>query len=213
MIDFWKRWHITLTNFITTYIYTPIVRSFNQLTFNNAMVATVITFLIAGLWHGASWMFVIFGGLNGLGIVVNHYWHKKIKIKINKILAWLITFNFVNITFVFFRAKEWNDAIKVLESMFSFRNIVMPIGLENKLFFLADIGIRFEASYLSNINGNSRTALFILFGLFIVLTFKNSTQLIDNLKFNFRTILLSGIAFIYAILSLNKVSEFLYFNF
>jgi D-alanyl-lipoteichoic acid acyltransferase DltB (MBOAT superfamily) len=213
MIDFWKRWHISLTNFITTYIYTPIVRSFNKLTFNNAMIATVITFLIAGLWHGASWMFVIFGGLNGLGIVVNHYWHKKIKIKINKILAWLITFNFVNITFVFFRAKEWNDAIKVLESMFSFRNIIMPIGLENKLFFLKDIGIRFEASYLSAINGNSRTALFILFGLFIVLTFKNSTQLIDNFKFNYRTILLSGIAFIYGILSLNKVSEFLYFNF
>ena len=89
----------------------------------------------------------------------------------------------------------------------------MPIGLENKLFFLKDIGIRFEASYLSAINGNSRTALFILFGLFIVLTFKNSTQLIDNFKFNYRTILLSGIAFIYGILSLNKVSEFLYFNF
>ena len=91
MIDFWKRWHMTLTSFITTYIYTPIIKSFDKLTFNKAMLATVVTFLIAGLWHGASWVFVIFGGLHGLGIAINHYWQKKIKIKMNKAVAWFIT--------------------------------------------------------------------------------------------------------------------------
>ena len=94
IIDFWQRWHITLSRFVTTYIYTPLVKSFDNLNFHKAMIATFVTFLIAGLWHGASWMFVIFGGLHGLALVVNNYW-KKTKIKINKILAWFITFNFV----------------------------------------------------------------------------------------------------------------------
>ena len=77
MIDFWKRWHITLTNFITNYIYTPLIKSFKKLDFTKAMFSTLVAFLIAGLWHGASWMFVIFGFLNGLGIVFNHIWQKK----------------------------------------------------------------------------------------------------------------------------------------
>ena len=77
MIDFWQRWHITLSSFITTYIYTPLLRSFDNLTFHKAMFATVITFLIAGLWHGASWMFVIFGGLHGLGLITQSLLEKK----------------------------------------------------------------------------------------------------------------------------------------
>ena len=212
MIDFWQRWHITLSNFITTYIYTPIIRSFDKLTFNKAMFATVVTFLIAGLWHGASWMFVIFGGLHGLGIVVNHYWQKKIKIKINKILAWLITFNFVNITFVFFRAKEWNDAIKILSSMFSLENIVLPDRLENKLSFLSSYGIEFGA-WAKNISGDNWTVIWIIIGFALVLIFNNSIQRINNFQFNYRTVSLATFTFIFSILSLDKVSEFLYFNF
>ena len=134
VIDFWQRWHITLSSFITTYIYTPLVKSFNNLNLHKAMVATFITFLIAGLWHGASWMFLIFGGLHGVALVVNNYW-KRLKLKINKILAWIITFNFVNITFIFFRAHDLNDASRVLSSMFSLDNIVLPKALEGKLFF------------------------------------------------------------------------------
>ncbi len=212
MIDFWKRWHMTLTSFITAYIYTPIVRSFKKLTFHKAMVATVVTFLIAGLWHGASWMFVIFGGLHGLGIVVNHYWQKKIKIKMNKILGWFITFNFVNISFVFFRAKEWEDAIMVLKSMFSFDNVVLPVFLFSKLSFLTEYGIEF-GPVLLNIDGRAYTLISLIIGFILILFFKNSIQKLDNFKINYKTVLLSGIAFIIGILSLTKISEFLYFNF
>jgi D-alanyl-lipoteichoic acid acyltransferase DltB (MBOAT superfamily) len=212
MIDFWQRWHITLSNFITTYIYTPLIRSFERLTFHKAMFATVITFLIAGLWHGASWMFVIFGGLHGLGIVVNHYWQKKIKIKINKILAWLITFNFVNIAFVFFRAKEWDDAIKVLGSMFSLNNIILPNALEGRLGFLTDFGINF-GGFVTNIRGDFYTTIWILFGFIMVLMFKNSIQKINDFQLNYTTVLLAGFSFTFSVLMLNKVSEFLYFNF
>ena len=222
MIDFWKRWHMTLTNFITTYIYTPIIKSFDKLTFQKAMFATVITFLIAGLWHGASWMFVIWGGLHGFGVVINHYW-KKYKIKMNKILAWFITFNFINITFVFFRAKELDDAMKVLSSMFSLNNIVLPDKLENKLSFLSNYGIEF-GWWAKDIGGNDWTAIWLIVGFILVLMFKNSTQKLDIFKMDYKSSLLSVITFISSgflsavalvggVTSLNKVSEFLYFNF
>jgi len=211
MIDFWKRWHMTLTNFITTYIYTPIIRSFNKLTFHKAMLATVIVFLISGLWHGASWMFVIFGGLNGLGIVVNQYWKKR-KVRLNKVLAWFITFNFINITFIFFRAQNWDDAIKVLGSMFSLDNIVLPLGLKSELSFLIDYGIKFDSLGVS-IGGNIWTAAWIVLGLVVVLCFKNSMEKRDSFELNYITVTLSCMYFSLSILSMSRVSEFLYFNF
>ena len=72
IIDFWQRWHITLTSFLTNYIYTPLLRSFKNLNFFKSMVATLIVFLIAGLWHGPSWLFVIFGAIHGTGLIINH---------------------------------------------------------------------------------------------------------------------------------------------
>jgi len=187
---------MTLTRFITTYIYTPIIRSFRKLTFHKAMLATIITFLIAGLWHGASWMFIIFGGLNGMGLVVNHYW-KKTKIKLNKYLAWFITFNFVNITLVFFRAKDLDNAFKVLSGM-------------------CDMN---EVGHLSSLilfTGETIDGVFIIF-LFIlasvILCLKNLNDLQTEFAINRHFMLLASLLFTFSILSFNKVSAFLYFNF
>jgi alginate O-acetyltransferase complex protein AlgI len=211
IIDFWQRWHITLSRFITTYIYTPLVRSFDNLTFHKAMIATFITFLIAGLWHGASWMFVIFGGLHGLALVVNNYW-KKTKIKINKILAWFITFNFVNITMVFFRAEEWDDAIKVLSSMFSLDNIMLPSVFKSALPFLNKYGVEFGL-YTQNIQGRSFTFLFLFIGLIVVLFCENSSKKLDNFKLNFINSFIFVMAFTISFYKLSGYSEFLYFRF
>jgi D-alanyl-lipoteichoic acid acyltransferase DltB (MBOAT superfamily) len=155
------------------------------------MLVTAITFLIAGLWHGASWMFVIFGGLHGLGLITNHYWKKR-KVRINKFLAWFITFNFVNITFIFFRAKDWDDAVKVLSGMITL-----------------DIPMAFDATQL------------IYIGLFfIMILFKNSNEII-KLKLS-KNVILSITSFLLVVSMLqltnifirtDKVSEFLYFNF
>ncbi|MFC2074210.1 MBOAT family O-acyltransferase [Campylobacterota bacterium] len=211
IIDFWKRWHMTLTNFITTYIYTPLVKSFDRLTFHKAMLATFITFLIAGLWHGASWMFVIFGALHGLGLVVNHYW-KKYKIKMPVWLAWFITFNFVNITFVFFRALSIDDAFKVFKGMFS-GDIVLYYKLEPALSFLSPFGVKFEDVF-ARIHGSNETFIYLVASFIIVLALKfNSFTLKATFTANKKEILFTVFAFTYSILLLNRVSEFLYFNF
>ena len=62
IIEFWQRWHITLSQFITTYLYTPILKSFRRATLATASIATLLAMALAGLWHGPSWTFVIFGG-------------------------------------------------------------------------------------------------------------------------------------------------------
>ena len=211
MIDFWKRWHMTLTNFITTYIYTPIIRSFDILTFHKAMFATIVAFLTAGLWHGSSWMFVIFGGLNGIGIVTNHYW-KKTKIKLNKVLAWFITFNFVNITFIFFRAKEWDDATKILNGML-FGNIELHSRLEKVFSFINDGQITYTNAWLHGINGEVSTPMWIIMSFIISLFFKNSIELQGNYKPNVKYSLMCAGLLIIGIMEMNKISEFLYFQF
>ncbi len=211
VIDFWQRWHITLSSFITIYIYTPLVKSFNKLTFHKAMIATIVTFLIAGLWHGASWMFVIFGGLHGLALVINNYW-KKTKIKMNIILAWFITFNFVNITFVFFRANEWDDAIKVLRSMFSLDNIMLPSILESVLPFLNKFGVEF-GWFTQNIQGKSFTFAWLIAGFILVLFFENSTKKLNNFKPNIVNSFIFVAAFTISFYKLSGYSEFLYFRF
>ena len=175
------------------------------------MLATVITFLIAGLWHGASWMFIVFGGLHGVGLIANHYW-KKSKIKINSILAWFITFNFVNVTFIFFRAKDWGDAVKVLGGMFSLDNIVLPILLFSKLSILTNYGVKF-GGFTTNLSAGNDLIIWLFIGLILTLFFKNSIEKLDNFKFNYKTTIFSGVTFCFGVLSLTKVSEFLYFNF
>jgi len=207
--DFWRRWHMTLSRFLRNYVYIPLGgnKKGEFRTYNNLMA----TFVIGGLWHGAGWTFIFWGFLHGLALMVQRFW-SKLGFKLWTWLAWLITFNFVNIAWVFFRAKEWEDAVKVLRSMFSLDNLVLPSALEGRLGFLTDIGINF-GGFTKNIHGGFFFPVWILFGFVLVLLFMNSIQRINNFQLNYKTVSLSSIALTLGILSLNKVSEFLYFNF
>ena len=207
--DFWRRWHITLSRFLRDYVYIPLGgnRKGGFRTYSNLMA----TFVLGGLWHGAAWTFVFWGFLHGLALIIQRMW-SKLGIKLWTWVAWLITFNFVNITWVFFRAKEWDDAVKVLGSMFSLNNIVLPDKLEINLSFLSSHGINFGA-WAEDISGNNWTAIWLIVGFTLVLIFNNSIQRINNFQLNYKTVSLAAIGFTYGIISLNKVSEFLYFNF
>jgi alginate O-acetyltransferase complex protein AlgI len=106
IIEFWQRWHITLSNFITNYLYTPMLRSFKRVTLATASFSTLCAMMIAGLWHGPSWTFVVFGTLHGMALVVNQFWNKKVSRRLPIGLAWALTFAFVNLAFIFFRAPS-----------------------------------------------------------------------------------------------------------
>jgi alginate O-acetyltransferase complex protein AlgI len=207
--DFWRRWHMTLSRFMRDYVYIPLGgnRKGGFRAYNNLMA----TFVLGGLWHGAAWTFVFWGFLHGLALIIQRMW-SKLGIKLWTWLAWLITFNFINITWVFFRAKEWDDAVKVLGSMFSLDDVVLPNILESRLPFLSDLGAKF-GGFVANIEGDYFTPLWIFSGFVLVLMFKNSIQLLYKFKTSVNYILYTSVLFFIALGGLNEFSEFLYFNF
>ncbi|MFT6895645.1 MAG: alginate O-acetyltransferase complex protein AlgI [Paraglaciecola sp.] len=207
--DFWRRWHITLSRFLKDYIYIPLGGNRNGefRTYNNLLA----TFIIGGLWHGAGWTFVFWGFLHGLALVIHRAW-SKLNFKLWTWLAWLITFNFINIAWVFFRAKEWDDAVKVLGSMFSLNNIVLPSFLAPKLAFLTNYGIEF-GMFVANLSAGKDLVFWLFIGFILILLFKNSMEQANRFKTNIWYLLIHVFMLFTSLSLLNTASEFLYFNF
>ena len=212
--DFWRRWHITLSRFLKEYVYIPLGgnRKGEFSTYNNLMA----TFIIGGIWHGAGWTFVFWGFLHGLAMAVHRTW-AKLGFKMWNWLAWLVTFNFVNISWIFFRAKSWDDALKVLGSMFSLDHVVFPYQLAGKLQFLHEYGVEFDR-FLSPIAGSNLTVPYLLVGLFICIVLKNSNEFLAGYRHSYKrysfSILVGFLLFIsFRVMAISTSSEFLYFNF
>lgn len=207
--DFWRRWHMTLSRFLRDYVYIPL--GGNKVAHWKIYSNLMITFIVGGLWHGAGWTFVFWGFMHGMGTAIHRAWGKT-KIKIHPIIAWFITFNFVNIAWVFFRAKEWGDAIKVLKGMFALNGIILPLPLQGPLNFLTSFGITF-GGFFDNIRGTHNTLVYLIITLLIAFLAKNSMELAK--KFT-PTIPKLIIVFFLMMISLgfnSDYSEFLYFNF
>ena len=209
IIDFWKRWHITLSNFITTYLYTPILRSFSRITFVNSLIAILIAMFISGVWHGAGWTFIIWGTLHGLALVMNHVW-RKAKLKMPLLLAWLITFNFVNMSFVFFRARSVSQALKVVKGMLGLGGMAVPEKWHS-LAFLNQYGVQFGGVMREVVNDRNMIVMILL--LTLVLAGKNSTRMAQEFCPTFKNALFTSVLAVTGILSLQKITEFIYFNF
>lgn len=206
--DFWRRWHITLGNFLKDYVYIPL--GGNKYSITRTCINLFITFLIGGIWHGAGWTFIIWGAMHGMALMI-HRIFSELKLKLNPTISWFITFNFINITWVFFRANNAQDAFKVLKGMFGLDYIALPEKSEKYLEFLLDFGIKFER-VIPDFSGNS-AFLWFLTGFCIILFCKNSVWIKDNINFNKKLVFLVIVIFVYSVLKLSKASEFLYFNF
>lgn len=207
--DFWRRWHMTLGRFLTHYIYVPL--GGNRKGKRRTYINIFIIFMISGFWHGAGWTFIFWGFLHGVASMICRYW-KLAGYKMNKFVAWFVTFNFVNIAWVFFRAESWGQAIEVLKSMIGLNGIALPTFFENKLVILNNYNIQFHNFYLSNMEV-VQVVLLILISLYVCIMFKNSIQMMKNFKPTPLYSIFIIVIVIYGVLNLSNVSEFLYFNF
>ena len=118
--DFWRRWHISLSSWFRDYVYIPLggSRRIKIRVWWNVLV----TMLVSGLWHGAAWTFIIWGGLNGLGSIASSEFDRKPwYLKIPKFVKQILVFNFITLTWVFFRAESFKDALSVLKGIFTWR--------------------------------------------------------------------------------------------
>ena len=117
--DLWKRWHISLSSWLKDYLYIPLGGNRHGIT--RMYAALMITMLLGGLWHGAAWTFIVWGGLHGIYLILERLQKQYLPFKITKwngIFLAFITFTCVNITWVFFRAREFGTALSIIKSMF-----------------------------------------------------------------------------------------------
>src|SRR3954449_4252840 len=123
IIEFWRRWHITLSRFLRDYLYIPL--GGNRLGEIRRYQNLLVTMLLGGFCHGSAWNFVIWGGLHGMYLCINHLWHRRrgegaTRSPATKLASWAITFFAVVIAWVFFRAKTLGGAWQMLGSLFGF---------------------------------------------------------------------------------------------
>lgn len=163
IIDFWRRWHMTLSQFLRDYVYIPL--GGNRRGSVRRYVNLMATMLIGGLWHGAGWNFIIWGGLHGLYLMINHAYRRisdAIPTLLNlfrlRVVSVSVTFIAVVVASVFFRATTLGGAQTILFSMFASRGVTLPadvakgfslLGKSNMIPVLEGIGLRF-----SNVSGH-----------------------------------------------------------
>jgi alginate O-acetyltransferase complex protein AlgI len=133
IIDFWRRWHMTLSQFLRDYLYIPLGGSRKGVAWRH--VNLMVTMVLGGLWHGANWTFVVWGALHGIYLVVNHAWRsafgkwlpaKGISGKSYRVAAATLTFVCVVVAWIFFRADSFSAAVLLLKGCFGYGGISLP---------------------------------------------------------------------------------------
>ena len=122
--DFWRSWHMTLSRWLRDYLYVPL--GGNKKGNLRAVMNAIIVFLLGGLWHGAAWTFVFWGGLQGIGLVVVHILHQ-LNVKLPRLIAISICFIYISLSWVFFRASDFHSAVVMLQTLIEFKSGVFSI--------------------------------------------------------------------------------------
>ncbi len=211
IIEFWKRWHITLSKFINEYLFFPICASltkkfyFNESKFalvTSILIPTLITFCLSGLWHGASWNFVLWGALHGVYVCINYFYKYFFNIKLNNIFSGFITFIFVSLAWIPFRSVDFYTTKSIFLSLFGFNS---NLNFENKLLENFD----FNEIFLFII-----TLIIIFFLKNNSFHFKKNSNSFLTLNFNVKSACFMFIILISILFFGNKEAEpFIYFQF
>ena len=242
IVDFWRRWHITLSRFLRDYLYISL--GGNRKGKTRRYINLFLTMLLGGLWHGAGWPFVVWGCLHGIYLVVNHAWRKfvktmKLDIEENRLYifsCWLLTFLAVVISWVFFRSPSLDQAGNILFAMAGLNGASLPAGVVARLGgfgdFIGTIGVGVNnlsgSHFIGNIFCIIPAALFAFFMPNVAQVFhKFSPVMYENERsfegqrasrciewgLSLKWAFLSALSFLLGVLTLMQVSEFLYFQF
>jgi len=190
IIEFWRRWHMTLSRFLRDYLYIPLGGSRSSST--RRYLNLMITMLLGGLWHGAGWTFIIWGGLHGLYLMINHAWRNLKNVmgwgdggKLLNLVAGTITFLAVVVGWVFFRAESFSSAITMLKGMIGINGVSVHKAFANSVAVLAQkLHIEIALEGFSQVLGASMHVgmLQIFISLFLVFYFPNTRQIVQRFR-------------------------------
>jgi D-alanyl-lipoteichoic acid acyltransferase DltB (MBOAT superfamily) len=237
IIDFWRRWHMTLSRFLRDYLYFGL--GGNRRGRTRRYVNLMATMLLGGLWHGANWTFVIWGGLHGVYLLANHAW-RELRSRlgwnrsfgaVGKAAAVLLTFLATVVAWVFFRADSLGDALAIVQAMAGANGVALPYRWLEKLgvagTWLAQQGVRFENT--ATFGGGAQLNWIIVCTL-IVWCAPNTQEILRAFRpalgvepggltrwWSWRPawpwLAFTAVAATCSVLSLTAVSEFIYFQF
>jgi alginate O-acetyltransferase complex protein AlgI len=210
IIDFWRRWHITLSQFLRDYLYIPLGGNKNGSL--KRYLNLLITMLLGGLWHGAGWTFIVWGGMHGVYLAINHLWRSIFKLdnvtqtknKLGIVFGWLLTFLSVIVAWVVFRAESLSSAHNILMSMF---------GIESRPISFKEV-INGNFLLVAN-NGKSCANLLLLaiIGVWGYPFIERVRIVILNIKIALLQSIILAAVFILIINKFGSYSPFLYFQF
>jgi D-alanyl-lipoteichoic acid acyltransferase DltB (MBOAT superfamily) len=193
--DFWRRWHMTLSRFLRDYVYVPL--GGNRSTEGRILGNLVITFLLGGLWHGAGWTFLAWGAAHGVGLALLRLW-RRVGLALPRVVAVALTFLFVHLTWVLFRAPSMDVALQMLAKL-------SPFKFDSAAFAAAwQIGLPTTQPGVSVV-----LALAVVLALLPV----NSDRLAARFRAHPLEAVVTAVLIAAATLTLGRVTQFLYFNF
>ena len=229
IMDFWKRWHKTLTDFLTKYVYIPL--GGNRKGTFRMYVNFLIVFFVSGIWHGAGWQFVVWGMMHGVLYVItravsgrgkdNNVRTEADSGRIHRMLRGLshgvcvlLTFLYVNVAWVFFRASSVKEGVRFLHRLVRggagkvSRTIAETFNLDEFWYVIKVFHLdRSSNSYFYVM------VLFLIVCLLLIWVTPNAVQIAKKCKLNVGMILLAAVLFVWSVISFSGVSTFLYFNF
>ncbi|MGI9379876.1 MAG: MBOAT family O-acyltransferase [Methyloligellaceae bacterium] len=176
--DFWRRWHMTMTRFFTNYVFSPLAMNgmrralgdryghFRKYTVT-AGGPVIVTFLVAGIWHGAGWTFVVYGLIHGFALAIDHAWREFNGIKLPNFLGWALTMSVVVSGLVVFRAADLDVATHILATMWGVAQLI-PNTIDASIAVYVEFDKRMAATFI------------LLFGT-IILAAPNSQELMRGI--------------------------------
>lgn len=214
IIDFWKRWHMTLTRFFTKYVYIPLGGSRKGVI--RTYVNVLITFLVSGLWHGANWTFIFWGALNGIGNAIERLnFVDKILSKIPRCIRVVCTFILTSFAWSIFRSEDMDQAFHVWYRVFHGGAGDIISKITNMFNDQLEVRI-LERLGLGDVIANYPSLVLLLFVLIVLLAcflMRNTQEKVKTMKYSYGNIITVVVLTVWSIMSLSEVSEFLYFNF
>lgn len=212
--DFWNRWHMTLNRFFIKYVYIPL--GGNRKGKIRTYINQIFVFFVSGLWHGANWTYIIWGGVNGVAVALNRA-GKRWFDKIPRVIRTAVTYIFFLFTLVLFRSDSMHQAGEFFYQLFhgggGAGDIYMP--MLDSFNSMIEINALYRIGFEPLIN--SLPWFFLVLYMLIVLvasfTFRNTQEKVARIKFSWKEIIKIAVMMIWSIMSLSEVSEFLYYNF